>query len=898
MIAGGPSLSQRAAPDASGFPDAGSQTSLHGAEGQTALELHSCGQIQGSSRLSVAATLRFARYPGQPLVATRSRLDTLPFLPNFCPPSKKSRFGVIRVIRNTTKEQIQSVRRPCLPHLPSVLIGFAALIALLFLAFASEAIADDESKTQQPSITDRVAFFESQVRPLLAKRCYECHSTETGADNGALVMETPEGIAAGGSRGSLFSNEMPPDGLLFRVLDYNDPDLQMPPDGKLPNEELAVLQRWIREGAALPEYKSTPRPHASQIDLISGRKFWSFQTLLPVDPPEPKLNNAWIRRPIDAFVLKKMQAYNLAPNPETHRNTWLRRVTFDVIGLPPTSEELDAFQSDESPQAFDHVVDRLLDSPHYGERWARMWLDLARYTDFTPDWQSPTDRGWMYRDWVVRAMNENLRYDQFVRLQLAADLIPDTPPEDYAALGFLGLSPTYWKELALAPAVIEQIVADEWDERLDAVSRTFLGLTVSCARCHDHKFDPISIEDYYGLAGVFASSQLDEQPLLPENEISAVRAARKTIGELEVKLKKLADPATAEAEEIRTSIAEIRTATPHVDQPWAHTLRDASVYVQPDGEDRTRLEYRESQPRDLPVFRRGNPANPGEIVPRRFLTVLQPAPVTPFADGSGRAELADSMLTHSAGLVARVLVNRVWDQHFNAGLVGTPSDFGSQGDRPTHPELLEYLASEFVAHGWDLKWLHREILLSATYRQSSAFRPEADAADPANQLLWRMNRRRLDIEMWRDATLAATGQLDLTIGGPSQPVDDLSNVRRTIYAKVEREEMNGILRMHDFPEASSHSPRREHTTTPLQQLFVLNSPWMEKQADELWLRLKPIESDNDRIATCYRLLFAREVTESELEIAHVYLAGETNNEHRWKDYLQALLGLNEFHFVD
>ena len=798
------------------------------------------------------------------------------------------------MLRNTNIEKLRSTGRP--RSMPRVLARCAALVALPFLAFVSAAIADDDTTTQPASTADRVTFFESQVRPLLAKRCYECHSTKTGAENGALIMETAEGIAAGGSRGSMFSEATPPDGLLFRVLDYNDPDLQMPPDGKLPDEELAVLQRWIRDGATLPEYKSKPRPHTSQIDLVAGRKFWSFQPLPHVDPPN--LNSAWIRRPIDAFVLEKLQAHNLAPNSEADRNTWLRRVTFDVIGLPPTPEELSAFQADETPEAFDHIVDRLLVSPHYGERWARMWLDLARYTDFTPDWQSPTDRGWIYRDWVVRAINENLPYDQFVRLQLAADLITDTPPQDFAALGFLGLSPTYWKELALAPAVIEQIVADEWDERLDAVSRTFLGLTVSCARCHDHKFDPISTEDYYGLAGVFASSQLDERPLLPDNEVAAVRSARKAIGELEEKLKKVADPATAEAEEIRKSIAEIRTATPHVDQPWAHALRDASIYVQPDGEDRTRLEYRESQSRDLPVFRRGNPANPGDIVPRRFLTVLQPEPVAPFTHGSGRAELADSMLRHSAGLVARVLVNRVWDQHFNAGLVGTPSDFGSQGDRPTHPELLEYLASEFVAHGWDLKWLHREILLSATYRQSSVFRPEADAADPANHLLWRMNRRRLDIEMWRDATLAATGQLNLTIGGPSQPVDDLSNVRRTIYAKVEREEMNGILRMHDFPEASSHSPRREHTTTPLQQLFVLNSPWMEKQADDLWLRLKPIESDDDRIAACYRLLYARIVTESELEIAHMYLAGETNAERRWKDYLQALLGLNEFHFVN
>jgi len=798
------------------------------------------------------------------------------------------------VLRNTTLKNLRSFLRS--QFTPLGMSSSSNLIVAAVLLLASAVMADEQAQKPDATKTEGVVFFETQVRPILVKRCYECHSTETGAENGALVMETAEGIAAGGSRGSMFSNESPQNGLLFRAIDYSDPDLQMPPEGKLPSEELEILTRWIREGAALPEYKTTPRAKATQIDFEAGRNFWSFQPPTQIDPPS--LKSAWIRRPIDAFVLEKLRSHNLSASPEADRHTWLRRVTFDVIGLPPSPEELDAFESDESPDAFESVVDRLLASQHYGERWARVWLDLARYTDFTPDWQSPTDRGWMYRDWIVNAMNENLPYDQFVRLQLAADLIPGTNPKDFAALGFLGLSPTYWKELQLAPAVIEQIVADEWDERLDAVSRTFLGLTVSCARCHDHKFDPISTEDYYGLAGIFASSQLDERPLLPQEEIATVRAARKAIADLEEKLKKLADSASPEAEEIRKSIAEIRASTPHVDQPWAHVLRDASLYVQPDGEDRTRLEYRESEPRDLPVFRRGNPANPGDIVPRRFLTVLQPVSAASFTHGSGRAELADTMLIHSAGLVARVLVNRIWDQHFNAGLIGTPSDFGSQGDRPTHPELLEYLASEFVANGWDLKWLHREILLSATYRQASLFRADADAVDPANQFLWRMNRRRLDIEMWRDATLMATGRIDLTIGGPSQPVDELNNVRRTIYATVAREEMNGILRMHDFPEASSHSPRREHTTTPLQQLFVLNSPWMEKQADDLWSRLKLIESNDERITACYRLLFARSVTDQELTIARMYLADDVNMESKWKDYLQALLGLNEFHFVD
>ncbi|MDA1229175.1 MAG: PSD1 and planctomycete cytochrome C domain-containing protein [Planctomycetota bacterium] len=755
-------------------------------------------------------------------------------------------------------------------------------------------IAAEES-TSPPDHTQQVEYFESQVRPIFARRCYECHSSDTGAKNGALVLETAEGIAEGGSRGVMFSPDDTHTGLLIRALNYTDEDLQMPPDGKLPDADLAVLQQWIQGGAALPVYQAKPRPGHAKVDFDAGRRFWSFQPL--ARPSLPDVHDAWIRSPIDAFVLQQLNAHQMVGSPDADRVIWLRRVTFDAIGLPPTLDEQQAFLIDQSPDAFESVVDRLLASPHFGERWARMWLDLARYTDFTPDWQSPTDRGWMYRDWVVRAMNENRPFDEFLRLQLAADLIAEMPPEDLAALGFLGLSPTYWKELKLAPSVIEQIVADEWDERIDAVSRTLLGLTVSCARCHDHKFDPISTEDYYGLAGVFASTQLDERPLVSGDKVASIKAARKSIDEFEVRLKKVTDQQSPEAAEIRASIEQIRVTTPDVAKPWAHVLREASLFVMPEGEDGTRLEYREAESRDLPVFQRGNPSNPGAVIPRRYLTVLQPETALPFQHGSGRLELADSMLQHSSGLIARVIVNRLWQQHFGAGLVRTTSDFGTQGDRPTHPELLEYLACEFVAHDWDLKWLHREVLLSSTYRQSSAFREDAANIDPANEFLWRMNRRRLDIEMWRDAMLAATGKLNPETGGPSQPVEDLTNVRRTIYARIEREEMNTFLRMHDFPEASSHSPKREPTTTPLQQLFVLNSAWIKQQADDLWQRLKSIESADERIDVCYQLLFSRNVTVRERDLARAYL-DDDQSDAVWELYLQALLGLNEFHFVD
>jgi hypothetical protein len=475
----------------------------------------------------------------------------------------------------------------------------------------------------EAGIEARLEYFEAVVRPLFARRCYECHSTEKGLDNGGLILDTTDGIAAGGSRGKLISTEDSGESLLLHTVRYSDVDLQMPPEGKLPDEEIAIFERWVKDGAALPQYKVAPRAATHEIDYESAGKFWSFQPLNPVSLPTFDQTD-WVRRPLDTFILARFNEHKLNPNPEADRATLLRRVTFDVIGLPPSTQERDAFINDQAPDAFEKVVDRLLSSPHFGERWARVWLDLARYTDFTPEWQSPTDRGWMYRDWVVQAFNQNMPYDQFLRLQLAADLIPETHPADLAALGFIGLSPTYWKELALAPSVIEQIVADEWDERIDAVSRTFLGLTVSCARCHDHKFDPISTKDYYGLAGVFASSQLDERPLLPAPEVAAVKAVRQQIRDLEAKLKPLKEQKSPEAEAVEKQIADLKAANPNVDLPWAHVLREASLYVQPDGADRTRLEYREGEFRDLPVFRRGNPANPGEIVPRRFLKVFHP----------------------------------------------------------------------------------------------------------------------------------------------------------------------------------------------------------------------------------------------------------------------------------
>lgn len=745
-------------------------------------------------------------------------------------------------------------------------------------------------------------FFERSVRPLFQQHCLECHSSKVAAENGQLDLESIAGIAVGGSRGPLHAPQPGAASLLMLAVNYTDVDLQMPPAGKLPAAQLEILQRWIDEGAPLPEYSSAPRPASTAIDFAAGRQFWSLQPLRPVTVPQqtwPGGNTA--AAPIDAFVLEKLRQHQLLPAAPASPETLLRRLTFTTTGLPPSTEQQTIAAQGFNSAAWEQFVEQQLQSPHYGERWARVWLDLARYTDSTPDWQNPTDRGWLYRDWVVQAFNRNLPFNQFLRLQLAADKLPDVPPSDHAALGFLGLSPTYWKELRLAPIVIEQIVADEWDERVDAVSRTFLGLTVSCARCHDHKFDPISTADYYGLAGVFASTQLDERPLLPAEQAATVIAARRTARDLEAKLTQAKQKQPDQVAAIEQQLASLKQQTPGFETPFAHVLRESSIFVLPEGEELTKLDYREGIARDLPVFRRGNPGNPGEIIPRRFLTVFSDQPPRLLNDGSGRAQLAEALLAEAEALTARVIVNRIWDQHFGCGLVRTTSDFGSQGERPSHPELLEYLAFEFVRHGWDIKWLHREILTSQTWQQSSVPRDEGFTKDPDNRLLWRGPRRRLDWEMWRDSILQAAGVLDLTPGGPGRPVDDPSHFRRSLYTIVAREELHPILRMQDFPEASSHSPRREPTTTPLQQLFLLNSPWVRQRAVELQQRLAAL-NENERIEAAWRLLFARLPDEHEaqagLDFIHSLTSAGNAEASIWQDYLQALFSLNELHFTE
>ena len=815
--------------------------------------------------------------------------------------------------------------------------GWGWSIALLTaLICGAGAIARAESPEPEFSAAE-IEHFERHVRPLLHKHCYECHSGEAKTLHGSLRVDGRQHLLRGGDTGPAVIAGKPAASLLISAIQY-DGDIQMPPEGKLSEQQIAVLVEWVSRGAPFPggeAQQDGPR----KVDIAEGRKFWSFQPLHPSpqppnsphpNPPSPAnpKERTWARNRIDGFVQARLREHGLKPSPMADRATLARRLTFDLTGLPPTPEAIQQFAADESPRAIERFVEQLLANPAYGERWGRHWLDLARYTDVTATWLNKTGQAHLYRDWVVQALNDDVPYDDFVRRQLATDYLEHTGPEDLPALGLLGLSPTYWKELKLPAEIIKVIVADEWEERVDVVSRTFLGLTVACARCHDHKFDPITTRDYYALAGVFASCRITEKPLIDEKLYAPAKAARETweqrkkdLAALQKKKpqppKKAGEKEPSEAEQakyeeaigkhkeqvatITKQLQELRK-TPHFDAPLAHVVADESLYVVRAGktmDSGAKLDYR-PESRDLPVFIRGNPNRHGEIVPRRYLEVLSGDSPLELRTGSGRLDLANAITQQSAPLAARVIVNRIWLEHFGRGIVETPSNFGQLGARPSHPGLLDDLAARFIQNGWSLKWLHREIVTSATYLQSSVSREAELENDPDNRWLWRMNRRRLMFEPWRDAMLSATGELDRSLGGPAQKVDDPSNVRRTLYASIHRRDMPQMLQIHDFPAPIAHSPRRVSTITPLQGLYVLNSDFIQLRAEKLSLQFEKLPTLAARVDAMHWRLLGRSATQQEQELAKEFLGEQAADlgSEAWRQYSQAMLGCNEFLFID
>lgn len=618
---------------------------------------------------------------------------------------------------------------------------------------------------------------------------------------------------------------------------------------------------------------------------------WSFFPLKRTELPVVR-DASWPRTRLDFYILAKMESAGLRPAPRAEERVLHRRLAFALTGLPPS----DVLKLPD----WSGAVNAMLASPHYGERWARHWLDLARYADRTPNWLDSTRYAYLYRDWVVRALNEDMPYDHFVVRQLAVDFLPGSRPQDLVSLGFLGLSPTYFKELQLPPEIIKTTVADEWEEHVDAVGRTFLGLTLACARCHDHKSDPVTAADYYALAGVFASVKLAELPTMGDELWKPVERARSEVAALEKQVKELVKKKPMDLKKQTAALSArmeaIRKNTPHYDMLMANAVEEAALFVVgKDKEHGTKLDYKIGMARDLELMRRGDPNDTGEVVPRRFLSAFPSKSGQPrkFSTGSGRLELAQALVEDAAPLTARVIVNRVWKHHFGRGLVDTTSEFGNLGELPTHPELLDDLTGRFMEHGWSLKWLHREILNSATWQQVSCGAEESERRDPENRLYARMTRRRLDWESWRDSILCATGSLDKTMGGPALTVSDRKNLRRSLYGASDRQDMDPMLRLHDVPDPGAHSPWRTETITPLQGLFALNSPFMLEQAETFgaWAAGRGIEA-------VFQQLFQRIPTGNEDRLAAQFLSGREKDAFAWMQYAQALLAGNEMLFVD
>lgn len=1197
--------------------------------------------------------------------------------------------------------------------------SFGWVSPIAFLVSATVCFATDPDPAA-------VEFFESRIRPILVTHCQECHSTSSKSLKGGLLVDHRAGLLKGGDSGPAVVPEHPDQSLLIKALKYDG--FEMPPKGRLPANVVADFEQWVRQGAVDPRVR--PAVAAStKMDFAEASKLWSFQP--PRLSPPPVVQQAdWPRRDLDRFILARLEELGLKPSAPADRRTLIRRATFDLIGLPPSPEEVEAFVNDTSAHAFENVVDRLLESPHYGERWGRHWLDIARYGEDQAHTFKARNypQGYRYRDWVVDAFNRDMPYNQFVSDQIAADLVgSQSDPQRLAALGLFALGPVYYQDNGEQAKAL----ADEWDDRVDTLTRGVLGLTVSCARCHDHKYDPITTADYYGLAGIFASSDYQERPIVPQEVLDRKSTAEAAVKSHQLQLDRFLDD---EARKLRVTLVadipqymtaawkainlqkskpkdkkllerlaseqkvsemllkrwvdflsakgDVQKSRPYLaawyewfdkqdpkldlssdamalaavqqfatdfrglvearlpareqlfaefgeniafvnendradvppgviplgnlfddpasvslssavsidkfgaaasdkslgvervvqgwgkqtqiaggvhfdftqlgsdgsshggvindgwdasggirtlgqpfpsnakrteqgigmhanalvtfdleklrqagllpadqrfvfradraglnddtfggDGPSAHlavivsrphrkkdvydgiiagyvngqpatigendrvyyfsgeipaplkangvfakfevpipadarylTLVSTGAGIGPGGntissdhtvfsgarleqdplpqapvtvaglqagatrteveleqarsdaqllsnllydqgllalpgsdadkrlpeaaakeltqlraeQDRLKKEFdsiqvamahalAETPGRDLKIYLQGNPARQGDVAPRSLPVVLTGGQRKPMgAKGSGRAELAQAIASRDNPLTARVIVNRIWRGHFGFGLVRTPSNFGQLGDRPTHPELLDTLAVRFMDAGWSLKTLHREIMLSATYQQGSAYREDAAEVDPENKLLWRMNRRRLEVEPWRDAMLAVTNELDRTVGGPPVDLGAGGNRRRTIYAFISRHQLNDLLRLFDFPDPNITSDRRSVTTVPLQQLFVLNSDFMNQRARALAGRLNANRdaSDESRIRLAFASLYSRPPTVDELQLGLSFLesaaaAGKAGNGlSPWEQYALALLGTNEFSFVD
>tara|TARA_R110002049_G_scaffold27321_2_gene94260 strand:+ start:476348 stop:479197 length:2850 start_codon:yes stop_codon:yes gene_type:complete len=897
-------------------------------------------------------------------------------------------------------------------------VGFASLILIAsWFVAATSTLAQSVDLEVDSATADRdgIAFFEQHVRPILVDHCYECHSGEER--DGGLLLDSRQGGRQGGDTGPAIVAGHPEQSLLIEAIGYANHDLQMPPSGKLPQSQIAKLEKWIRIGAPDPR-KATLTPQvAAGISIEEGRKFWSFQ---PVSHPDvPKVQRTdWVQTPIDAFVLARLEDKGIQPAPAADPRTLIRRITFDLIGMPPTQDEIDAFLLDDSADATKNLVERLLASPQYGVRWGRHWLDVARYADSNGlDENLAFGNAWRYRDYVVQAFNDDKPFDRFLIEQIAGDLVPHATQETKTATGFLVLGAK-----VLAEPDREKLTMDTIDEQIDVTGKAFMGMTLGCVRCHDHKFDPIKQSDYYSLAAIFRSTKTfgdtNTGAIKHWNEtVFATEDEQTRIAEVDAEIAKRRNTATlfknqalAEIRELaRKRAADYLIAATRIDpdmpltevseiagplrlhprilyhcrrhlefnadvpffRPWhqfkgndhgkqvgqhyrplikrvaaaVEKLTNAKNQKLDDPKLQSarqaiedpagflavpaKPEYAFDQPtlnqfntlmeearvfeslapdltsamsvsddavhEQLAIHIRGSHLSLGAPVPREFPEVMRTATTRPVfpVHQSGRLELARWMASSNHPLTARVYVNRIWRWHFGAGIVGTTENFGLLGDKPTHPQLLDWLARYFMQHGWSTKQLHRLIIASSCYQMSSRHPDESYAteSDPENQLHWRFHVNRLSAEQIRDSILATSDQLDRSIGGKTVPLRNrqfvfnhtsvdhtkYDSVRRAIYLPVIRNNLYPLFQQFDFPDPTMPTGHRHSTVVAPQALWMMNSDVVMDAADRVAASLLDVaQSDRSRIESAYHKILGRKPTSVEVDRAAIFISDLTD----------------------
>jgi len=760
---------------------------------------------------------------------------------------------------------------------------FYPVLVLLMISTISAGRPATAADNPKPTAED-LAFFESRIRPLLIKHCVECHGED--AQESDLRLDTWAGLRDGGKAGPVILPGKPDQSLLLVAVSYRDNELRMPPDGKLSAVEQADLKRWIEIGAPHPDRteSDSPQPRrGTAINYDEARKFWAF--LPTARPAVPTDVTGRAKSDVDRFVLAKLSAAGLTLSEPADRRALLRRVSLDLTGLPPTPDEIQAFLQDESPNAFATVVDRLLNSPHYGERWGRHWLDVARYADSNGlDENIAHGNAWRYRDYVVASFNADKPWDRFLTEQIAGDLLPvdesqagwrERRNEQLIATGFLALGPK-----VLAEVDEMKMEMDIIDEQLDTLGKAVLGLTLGCARCHDHKFDPVSMSDYYGLAGMFKSTRVmehfkkiakwNENPVPTDADLERKAAHDQQVAAVKVDVERLVAEAKARFLEGRpegtTVPADFEKQLPDESKKELTAARDRLKALEKETENLvpTAMGANEGTVSDLAIHLRGSHLTLGDVVPRRIpeLFADRDPPAIPVKQ-SGRRELAQWLTRRDNPLTARVLVNRVWRWHFGQGLVNSPDNFGLLGDRPTHPELLDWLAIEFMDNGWSLKHLHRTMLLSAVYQQSSRL-PDGpsptDTIDPDNRLYWRFPLQRMEAEVLRDSLLAVSGLLDRSMGGSmlhvknrefffdhtSKDTTKYDSRRRSLYLPVVRNNLYDVFELFDHADPSVSNGSRSSSTVAPQTLFLMNSELIQDAATALAARVLEAEGLTER----------------------------------------------------